>query len=82
VVIIYLQKGFSPSVLLLVHFLREGAPTIIWVSRSWGLPRSTLAISRKTTSLWHFQGNSAILINSLGTFPAVSRKGCPSLWFR
>ncbi|KLT17212.1 hypothetical protein AA980_15110 [Neobacillus vireti] len=25
-------------VLLLVEFLRESAPTIIWVSRSWGLP--------------------------------------------
>ena len=35
------------SVLLLVHFLRESAPTIIWVSRSWGLPRSTPAISAR-----------------------------------
>lgn len=37
VVIIYLQTQ-DESVLLLVQFLRESAPTIIWVSRSWGLP--------------------------------------------
>ena len=30
-------------------------PYQIWVSRLWGLPRSTLSVSRKTTSLWHFQ---------------------------
>ncbi len=59
-------------VLLSVHFLREGAPTIIWVSRSWGLPRSTLAVSSKTTSLWHFKGNRAISVRDVGSFPAVS----------
>ncbi len=55
VVIIYLQVIFNLS-FFLVHFLKEGAPTIIWVSRSWGLPRSTLLISKQAPSLWHFQG--------------------------
>lgn len=40
-----------------VHFLREGAPTIIWVSHSWGLPRSTFTVSDEATSLWHFSGS-------------------------
>lgn len=59
VVTICLQKH-KVSVPLIVKFLREGAPTIIWVSRSRGLPRSTLTISCKTTSLWHFQGINTI----------------------
>ncbi len=54
VVIIYLQKDI-PSVPLFVQFLQEGSPTKFWVSRSWGLPRSTPAISNRTSSLWHFQ---------------------------
>jgi len=37
VVIIYLQTMSVPSS---VRFLQKSAPTIIWVSRSWGLPRS------------------------------------------
>lgn len=28
-----------------VQFLQESAPTIIWVSHSWGLPRSTSLVS-------------------------------------
>ena len=59
VVIIYLRKRFScvpPS----VHFLLESAPTIIWVSHSWGLPRSTLQVSKQASSLWHFQEVSTI----------------------
>ncbi len=48
------------SVLLSVEFRQEGSPTKIWVSRSRGLPRSTLTISSETSSLWHFQGYSAI----------------------
>lgn len=62
-----------PSVLPSVHFLREGAPTIIWVSRSWGLPRSTSKVSLRAASLWHFQGNRTISRKrDLGSFPAVS----------
>ena len=30
-------------------------PYQIWVSRLWGLPRSTLNVSKETPSLWHFQ---------------------------
>ncbi|MDF2903057.1 MAG: hypothetical protein K0S25_695 [Bacillus sp. (in: firmicutes)] len=70
-VTIYLQIENQP-VLLLVQFLRESAPTIIWVSRSWGLPRSTLSISEEATSLWHFKGIHAISLTDLGIFPAVS----------
>ncbi len=36
-------------------FREQSAPTKIWVARLWGLPRSTLFVSKKTTSLWHFQ---------------------------
>ena len=68
----HLSTDESSSVLLLVQFLRESAPTIIWVSRSWGLPRSTLSISEKAPSLWHFQGIHTIS-EGLRYFPAVSR---------
>jgi hypothetical protein len=67
--------------LLSVHFLREGAPTMIWVAHSRGLPRSTFAISRKASSLWHFQGNHTISqIRDLGTFPAVSLANAKLPW--
>lgn len=64
----------SPPGSLSVQFLRESSPTIIWVSRSWGLPRSTLNVSIKTSSLWHFQSIRAIFVKNLGRFPAVSPK--------
>jgi len=54
-----------------VHFLQKSAPTIIWVSRSRGLPRSTCIISYTAPSLWHLQGISAIS-EDLGVLPAVS----------
>lgn len=58
VVIIYLRKhSFVPPS---VQFLQESAPTIIWVSHSWGLPRSTLHVSKQASSLWHFQEVSTI----------------------
>jgi len=66
VVIIYLQVK-SP-VLLFVQFLRESAPTIVWVSRSRGLPRSTLPISEKAPSLWHFYRYSCHILR-LRHFP-------------
>ena len=58
VVIIYLRERtlVPPS----VQFLQESAPTIIWVSHSWGLPRSTLHVSKQASSLWHFQEVSTI----------------------
>ena len=78
-VIIYLQNiilSFSS-----VHFLRESSPTIIWVSRSWGLPRSTLFISEKATSLWHFYRYSHH-IRRLRYFPCRQQLNCcPSLFF-
>ena len=64
----------SPPGFLSVQFLRESSPTIIWVSRSWGLPRSTLNVSIKTSSLWHFQSIRALSVKDLGRFPAVSPK--------
>lgn len=42
---------------LSVDFPLADAPTMIWVARTWGLPRSTLVVSNKTTSLWHFSGS-------------------------
>lgn len=56
VVIIYLREEILP-VPPSVHFLQGGAPTIIWVSHSWGLPRSTFTVSSEATSLWHFSGS-------------------------
>jgi len=44
----------------LVHFLRKSASTMIWVAHLRGLPRSTFTVSRKASSLWHFQGYSAM----------------------
>jgi len=70
----HLSTDSGESVLLLVQFLRESAPTIIWVSRSWGLPRSTLFISEKAPSLWHFYRYSYHIQEDLGIFPAVSPK--------
>ena len=50
VAIIYLHFClFRPS------FRSSKFPYHIWVSRLWGLPRSTLNVSNETTSLWHFQ---------------------------
>jgi hypothetical protein len=69
----HLSTDSIESVLLLVQFLRESAPTIIWVSRSWGLPRSTLFISEKAPSLWHFYRYSYHIRKDLGIFPAVSQ---------
>ncbi len=68
------------SVFLSVQFLQENAPTIIWVSHSWGLPRSTCIVSYTAPSLWHFQRLSAIS-EDLGLHPAVSQNGCLSLFF-
>lgn len=52
-------------------FPRKKAPLpLIWVSRSWGLPRSTLSISRKATSLWHFYRYSCHIPKGLRHFPS------------
>lgn len=66
-----------------VHFLREGAPTIIWVSHSWGLPRSTFTVSSEATSLWHFSGSvDHIARSDLGLPSAVKAlKALPYLIF-
>jgi hypothetical protein len=65
----HLSTDELSSVLLFVHFLRESSPTIIWVSRSRGLPRSTLLISEKAPSLWHFQSIHTISSSRLRYFP-------------
>jgi hypothetical protein len=79
-VIIYLQKH---ALLSFSSFIskKESAPTIIWVSRSWGLPRSTLSISGKAPSLWHFYRYSCHIPENLGIFPAVSSRLLPWLIF-
>ena len=55
-----------------VHFHQESAPTIIWVSHSWGLPRSIWSISRSATLLWHCSGN-LIHIRRLRTYSRRQR---------
>lgn len=50
----HLSIGLKTRSLRRFRFSLEGSPTIIWVSRLWGLPRSTLS-SPKGSSLWHFQ---------------------------
>lgn len=67
----HLSTGVRLSFSPFTSFEKVPLPSI-WVSRSWGLPRSTLAVSSKTTSLWHFKGNRAISITDVGSFPAVS----------
>lgn len=74
----HLSTDSGESVLLLVQFLRESAPTIIWVSRSWGLPRSTLFISEKAPSLWHFYRYSYHIRFGLRYFPGRQ----PSQWLK
>ena len=67
---------------LLVEFPPGGAPTSIWVARSWGLPRSTFPVSRKATSLWHFQVILRISPKRLSMIspPSVNTKiNCPPL---
>lgn len=54
------------SICPLVHFPPDSSPTIIWVSRLWGLPRSTLS-SPKGSSLWHLRANRN-LIQGLSPF--------------
>lgn len=71
------------TVRLSVKFLQDSSPTIVWVSRSWGLPRSTFAVSSKASSLWHFQGYSTIS-EDLGGFSRRQlsyKPSCPSLFF-
>ena len=51
----------------------KSAPTIVWVARSRGLPRSTGWVSPAASSLWHFQGYLSIA-EALACFPAVTPK--------
>ncbi len=63
-----------------VRFRSGSSPTIVWVSRSWGLPRSTLNVSDQTPSLWHFQEAYTISVD-LGISSAVNLR-CLHLSFR
>lgn len=63
-----------------VRFQSGSSPTIVWVSRSWGLPRSTLTVSGQTPSLWHFQ-EACTISEDLGTSSAVNLR-CLHLSFR
>lgn len=74
VVIIYLQTDLKKSsVPSSVQFLQKSAPTIIWVSHSWGLPRSILPVSESATSLWHFSGDLIHMCKAhVGLIPAVN----------
>lgn len=58
---------------LIVPFISVtiSAPTIVWVARSRGLPRSTNKVSLIASSLWHFQGYLDI-VYTLAGFPAVT----------
>jgi hypothetical protein len=71
VVIIYLQIH-KKSVFLLVQFLRENAPTIIWVSRSWGLPVPPFPFPERLRHCGTFIGIHTISRWDLGIFPAVN----------
>lgn len=44
---IYLAYGHTHTLCPSVHFPPDSAPTIIWVARSRGLPRSTPSVSRR-----------------------------------
>jgi len=69
----HLSTGSYPEpVLLLVQFLRESAPTIIWVSRSWGLPVPPFPFLERLRHCGTFIGIHTISKKDLGIFPAVS----------
>ena len=53
-----------------------------WVTRSRGLPRSTLRVSTKTSSLWHFQKDNRILGKNVGVPYAVSPGTRTALTYR
>ena len=69
-VTIYLQLY---CLFVLFFFQTKSAPTIVWVARSRGLPRSTDGVSHIASSLWHFQGYLSIA-EALACFPAVTPK--------
>jgi len=67
-VIIYLQNKSVPQS---VQFLHESAPTIIWVSRSWGLPVPPEPFPEQLRHCGTFRGILTIS-EDLGVIPAVS----------
>ena len=52
--IIYLRVKNSP--LESLQFAIQSSPTVVWVYRLRGLPRSTSTVSNPASSLWHFSG--------------------------
>ena len=50
----------------------ESAPTLIWVSRSWGLPVPPLSFLKELRHCGTFIGIHTISKKDLGIFPAVS----------
>ena len=71
VVIIYLSARCAP--LESLQFAIQSSPTVVWVYRLRGLPRSTVKVSLNASSLWHFQGYLSIA-EALACFPAVTPK--------
>ena len=39
-----------------LQFVIQSSPTVVWVYRLRGLPRSTSTVSNPASSLWHFSG--------------------------
>ncbi len=54
VVIIYLSVIDAP--LESLQFVIQSSPTVVWVYRLRGLPRSIKIVSNSASSLWHFSG--------------------------
>ena len=79
VVIIYLSARCAP--LESLQFAIQSSPTVVWVYRLRGLPRSTVKVSLNASSLWHFSG---ILRHSktVARFSAVTgQAGAPPYFF-
>ena len=74
----HLSPDSKESALLLVRFLRESAPTNIWVSRSWGLPVPPFSFLKRLRHCGTFTGIHTISEKDLGIFPAVSRAKSPT----
>lgn len=53
-VIIYLSVKDTP--LESLQFVIQSSPTVVWVYRLRGLPRSIRIVSNPASSLWHFSG--------------------------
>lgn len=79
-VIIYLRVKNSP--LESLQFAIQSSPTVVWVYRLRGLPRSTSSVFQAVSSLWHFSGILGHSRNLSRFFRRHRQNRCPALFFQ